>query len=71
MCHIRSWRPTRDPPSCSANLGMTGPESALQEDSMVQRAGVVATPTALTAKGFSVPYTGSSVLAKPAAKAAG
>ncbi len=54
-----------------SNLGMTGPESALQEDSMVQRAGVVATPTALTAKGFSVPYTGSSVLAKPAAKAAG
>ena len=37
---------------------MTGPESALQEDSMVQRAGVVSTPTALTAKGFSVPYTG-------------
>jgi Peptidase A4 family len=55
-----------------SNLGMTGPEGALQEDSMVQRAGVVATPTALTAKGFSVAYTGSSVLAQPAGtKAAG
>ncbi len=66
----RNWRPTT-PAVVFSNLGMTGPESALQEDSMVQRAAVVATPTALTAKGFSVAYTGSSVLAMPAAKAAG
>ena len=32
-----------------SNLGMTGPEGALQEDTMVQRAGVVSTPTTLSA----------------------
>jgi hypothetical protein len=51
-----------------SNLGMTGTEGALEENSMVQRGGTVSTPTTLTAAGFSVAYTGQQVFARPAAK---
>jgi hypothetical protein len=46
------------PPVAFSNLGMTGPETSLEEDTMVQQAGTVSTPAALTSQGFSVAYTG-------------
>ena len=54
-----------------SNLGMTGPEGALQEDTMVQRAGVVSTPTTLSAQGFNVAYTGQQLFARPTTKTPG
>jgi Peptidase A4 family len=41
-----------------SNLGMNGPETSLEEDTMLQQGVVVATPTALTSQGFSVAYSG-------------
>ncbi len=53
-----------------SNLGMTGPEGKLQEDTMVQRGGVVSTPSALSVQGFNVAYTGE-LFARPVTKTAG
>ncbi len=47
------------PPVTFSRLGMSGgPETALQQVSMVQAPGTVATPSALSASGFSVGYSG-------------
>jgi hypothetical protein len=53
------------------NLGMTGHESSLEEDTMVQEGMNVATPSALTAQGFSVTYTGQPLFARLAARSGG
>ena len=52
-----------------SGLGMTGRETSLEEDTMVQEDMNVATPTALTSSGFSVPYTGQQLFGRPATKA--
>jgi hypothetical protein len=48
------------------DLGMTGKETALQEDTMVQGSLNVATPSALTSSGFNVAYTGQQLFDRPA-----
>ncbi len=52
-----------------SDLGMTGHESALQEDTMVQEGTNVATPSALTPTGFTVAYTGQQLFGRSATKA--
>lgn len=46
------------PPVVFTNLGMTGHQTSLEQDTLVQEGSNVGTPSALTASGFNVAYTG-------------